>query len=174
MLLTHFGGVFWVIMLFCGLKLALIICCLNGFAKSCDSSPSLRSLPLCMNLLFYHLQNSGDHHASLMVLITVLAYFYLCLTNVLLFDLETSYLDLLSTTSSSSPPVFNVCVLLPQSFSFYWQVCGFFLATLLGSPVSWSHLFTVDADTGVWQILFSAADSRYEPPTAVCAVHWME
>lgn len=103
--------------------------------------------------LTYNLQStpgasSSLHHIWLMVLSTVLGSFHLfCILQMITCLSRRPHL---STTPCSSLQVSIVCA--------FAQLSIFFFVTFLPwSPKSWSSLFTVDADTGVWWVLLSAA-----------------
>ncbi len=93
------------------------------------SLPSSRSLPLCTNVSFYHLQSTPRpwhclHHAWLMVLRTVLASSHLSCVSQIFFCLiqKPQTWTHLPTTHFSSLSLSNICALLPISiFSFYWS-----------------------------------------------------
>jgi hypothetical protein len=63
--------------------------------------------------------------------------------------------------NSEEVPLSSVCVLLPILILFLLPRMryGIFFATLLRRPSSWSHLFTVDVETGVFQVLFNEVAS---------------
>lgn len=103
------------------------------------------------------------HHAWLKVLryCSSIFSFVLHLTNVLLFDPKTSNLDSsIHNTFFQPSGVQCLCSFAHLSLLFLLaSLRRLFLAILPWSPASWSHLFTVDADTGVWRVLFIAAAS---------------
>ena len=98
---------------------------------------------------------------------------FFCISRLSIFVIRTpqTYICLF-IKKNSNLPLSSVCVLLPiLIFSFYWpvwdmafslQLCLFLCnsATLPRRPASWSHLFTVDVETGVLRVLFNEAASK--------------
>ena len=140
----------------------------HGIAKWSDSLPFSRSLLPCTNLppAPKHPQTitlpppcltDGVKHSS------SIFSFFLCLTNVLLCDPNTSNLDFsVRNTFFQSSSVQHLCSFAHLNILFLLASLryGFFFATLPRRQASRSHLFTVDVETGVWRVLFNEAEVK--------------